>query len=313
MPVSVLFSSRNGKDRLPDLMDSLCGLASPPAGFEVIAVDNASTDGTAAVLERYADRLPLHVLTEPRPGKNVALNRAFDLSRGELLVFVDDDVVLPENFLERYRRTAASRSEFDLFGGGIVPRWSRTPDPGILAEIPLGTAFAITDPATAAGAVAPNVLYGPNMAVRRRVFDAGLRFDEAVGPNGGSYIMGSETDFLLRAGRAGHAAWFEPDIVVEHKIRPEQVGPRWLAHRAFIAGRSLLHNQLRKRDGALPDLPELAGVPRWAIRKALGAELRALGHRVRPPRAGRFETLWQRFYMRGYLSEYRAHARRTRG
>ncbi len=309
LAVSLLISSRNGAARLPGVLDGLSGAESPPGGFEIIVVDNASTDRTAEVLHSYATRLPLTVLVETTPGKNVALNRALDIASGELLVFTDDDVRLPTNFLSGYDQVSRRRPDCDLFGGRIVPEWPRDPDPRILLEVPLATAYALTEADRGEGSVEPNRLYGPNMAVRRAVFDSGIRFDESIGPNGGRYLMGDETDLLIRAAAAGFDAHFAPEIKVVHRIREEQLHDRWIARRAFIAGGSMVHNQLRRNNGRFPATPRLAGIPRWAALRLAAAESSVLLRKAVNSRPGWHRALWERGFLRGYVDEYRRQSR----
>ena len=79
------------------------------------------------------------------------------------------------------------------------------------------------------------------MAVRRAVFERGLRFDESIGPNGSDplYPMGSETEFLRRAAKAGFAAWFTREPLVQHIVRPHQTMDSYLADRAYRHGRGI--------------------------------------------------------------------------
>jgi len=64
---------------------------------------------------------------------------------------------------------------------------------------------------------------GPNMMVRRRVFDQRLRFNTDIGPTGSNYVMGSETEFIQRASNADFTAFYAPSAFIYHQIRPEQL------------------------------------------------------------------------------------------
>ena len=303
--LTVVLSTLNGSERLPDVLDDLICAETPDAGFEVIVVDNASTDNTSDILQSYSDKLPLTALYEPRAGKNIALNRALAVSTGDLIIFTDDDVRIPTDFLRRYRDVADKEDSYQIFGGHIAPRWSQAPDPRILQEVPLNTAYALTESDRRQGDISANRLYGPNMAIRRSVFESGLTFDEAIGPNGGRYIMGDETDLLLRAEAAGFKAYFVPQIVVEHKIRIEQIEIDWIARRANLAGRSMVHNQIRKYHGRLPVAKKVWGMPRWAVHKLLVSEGQLIVHRVLRFSSGLFSATWESSFFRGYCSEYR--------
>lgn len=304
MRISVLIASHNGASTLLDVMESLCRAEKPIDEFEVVIVDNASNDDTKAVSLSYSNTLPVRVVSEKRPGKNIALNTGINAVSGDLIVFTDDDVILPSNFLAKYQLVAESESSHSLFGGHIVAHWPCDLDARILEEVPQGPAYSVTARSRKRGPIEARRLYGPNMAVRRNVFDTGLKFDEAIGPNGDNYVMGDETDFMMRAERSGFSAWFEPDIVVQHKVNENQLTAQWIRRRAFIAGRTMVYLQLRER-GKLSDVKLIFGFPRWAVLKLFKEELLALQRQMRPSTPGLYHTMWHSTFMRGYLFEYR--------
>ncbi|MBN9555641.1 MAG: glycosyltransferase family 2 protein, partial [Alphaproteobacteria bacterium] len=113
--LSVIFASHNGGEDLKGMLDSMTRLTPPPDGWQLIAVDNASSDRTGAVLRSYADRLPITVLEEPAKGKNRALNRALEVARGDFHIFTDDDVLVPEDWLVKWHAAAKAHPSYDLF------------------------------------------------------------------------------------------------------------------------------------------------------------------------------------------------------
>src|SRR5215469_15134533 len=114
-----MLSSRNGARHLNRVMDGFAALHAPEGGWKMIAVDNASTDGTGDILRSYAGRMPLTVLTEATPGKN----RALECAQGDFYIFVDDDVIVLSDWLKAWREAADSHLEYDLFAGCTRPRW----------------------------------------------------------------------------------------------------------------------------------------------------------------------------------------------
>ena len=87
------------------------------------------------------------------------------------------------------------------------------------------------------GPAEPWQIWGPNMAVRSKVF-SDHRFFEGIGPNGGScYATGSETEFATRAANAGHLCWHTHRAVVGHLIEPQQMTPEWLLNRFYNQAR----------------------------------------------------------------------------
>lgn len=257
--MTVLFATHNGARWLPRVLEAFAALEAPAGGWKLIAVENASTDATAQVLESFVTRLPLTVLRAPAPGKNRALNLGLTQAAGDLVVLTDDDVLPAADWLVRLRAAADANPAHDVFGGRIVPHFEVEPPDWLLRWAPLDMAYAATPADLPSGPVDPGMVWGPNMAVRQRAFDAGHRFSERVGPTAGSYAMGSETEFTQRLAQAGHASWYCPEAVVEHMVRAEQMTEQWLYGRALRYGRGALVRELAQ---GLHRGPQLAGVPR---------------------------------------------------
>ncbi len=237
--ISVIFSSFNGERTLSVTLEAFCRLVNPAGGWELIAVDNGSTDNTAKIMRSFLERLPLRTLTVTAKGKNNAINAALAFVRGDLVVLTDDDVVPEPQWLCRLEECALLHPEYELFGGAILPRWPRRPEEWILSSVSLGMVYAVTDPALKGGEIEHSRIWGPNMAVRKSVFEKGLRFNGAVGPDGTEhYAMGSETEFTSRLKQLGFKAWFCADARVEHIIREYQLSRHWVLQRFFRKGRS---------------------------------------------------------------------------
>jgi len=290
--LTVLFSTFNGAASLPRLFDGLERQAPPPGGWKLVAVDNGSTDGGGELLRARAGRLPLTVLTETRPGKSRGLNAGLAFVEGDLVVFTDDDVALPPDWLVSMRRLADSQPDYDIFGGAIEPIWPYPP-PDWIARCAPQDYFAWTH--FEEGPTAATAVWGPNMAVRRPVLE-GRRFCESIGPDGGAkYAVGSETELLMRAAAAGHRCWHAPDIVVGHIVEPHQLTAKWLLQRAYNHGRGV-----RRMFGTDEPVgaPRLFGLPRQLLADYAGA----LAATARASLTGGFE---QRFVARHRLSVLR--------
>ena len=235
--MTVVFATRNRASALAAVLDSFTNLAAPDGGWKLVVVDNGSTDDTAALLASYAGRLPLTVLSEPRAGKNRALNTALPHLEGALIVLTDDDVLPSPDWLARMQQAAREHPQASLFGGTVLPHWSRA-KPFWLTEAAVPFSVLYAQQRRGAGPCSCDAIFGPNMAVRSSVFEAGYRFSETVGPDETRrmYAMGGETEFLRRLEADGYTGWFVPDACVEHIIRPEQLAEEWILQRAYRYG-----------------------------------------------------------------------------
>jgi L-malate glycosyltransferase len=266
--LTVTIASHNGATTLPRVLEAYAAAAAPAGGWQLLLVDNASTDETPAIVQRFTTKLPLVYLREPRPGKNRALNTAVPHFAGELVVFSDDDAIPAPDFLVRWSEVTTRHLEYAMFGGAIRPAWSRPAPKWLLdSEVSISVAFAVTPSDQPEGPISPDGVWGPNMAVRHEVFRQGFRFDEMIGPKGRSYPMGSEVSFTNRLYGAGYRAWFLPGIVVEHVIRAHQLERAWIRQRAINFGRGMYRRNQRAVD---PDNQRLwRGIPVDQVRERL--------------------------------------------
>jgi len=230
-----------GQRHLARTLAALNAIDAPCQWKLVIAhngADQAESVALRSLVERFARHVPIQYVYEPRRGKNYGCNAAIPHIEGDLAVFTDDDVVPARDWLVRLYETAATKPDYDIFGGRIVPLWPRPPEPYLLESVPITIVFGISPDDWTEGPSEPWKMWGGNVAFRTRIFAAGHRFNTSVGPDGtATYVMGSKTEFVERLAKAGHRCWYVPSAVVQHIIREEQFDRDWILRRAFRYGR----------------------------------------------------------------------------
>lgn len=309
--ISLVIATFNGARTLPKTFASINQLKIPDnCEFNVIIIDNNSHDHTSLLLTEYHCQHSLVKLHQTRQGKNAALNLIFepDIVLGDLLIFSDDDVIFPQHFIHGYLQMTLSQPKTDIFGGAVIPHWPGDVPSELLEGIDAVVAFAITptEAGYQTGFIDPVKLHGPNMAIKRHVFDHGIRFNEDIGPNGGNYMMGSESELLYRLKNAKHCAYYQHELKVEHIIRPEQLTPNWIAGRAYKAGRSLIMHQIKNKQSIT--VATLAGYPRWALLQYWQKKLSRLLTKNNSERG--YALLWQANHLKGYCDEYKGYMQR---
>lgn len=288
------------------MLDAFCRLEEPEGGWEIIAVDNASTDQTAAIIGSYSTQLPIVLLKEPRLGKNYAINRGLSYVNGDLIIFTDDDVIPSENWLVQWRKCADAYPGYSVFGGVIMPYWLKEPDSWILDNVPLGVNYAITEPDRQEGEILPGLVWGPNMAIRKTVFDLGHRFDGTIGPKGKNYVMGGEAEFVWRLATAGYTPWFCKSAVVQHIIRGYQLEMKWIMGRAFRSGRSSYRREFVYQSPPLDYKAKpfkLFGLPPWMFLDLLVQYKNYWQSLFNGNKQKQFLAMWEIHYRKGYLYE----------
>ncbi|HET9478189.1 MAG TPA: glycosyltransferase family 2 protein, partial [Pyrinomonadaceae bacterium] len=123
MKFSVIISTHNRADSLRETLAGQARLQTR-AEWELIVVDNNSTDHTRAVVEEAAKNFPveLRYLFEAEQGKFAALNQAILASRGEIIATTDDDAFAEPDWLDRAAE-GLERFNCDFVGGKVLPVW----------------------------------------------------------------------------------------------------------------------------------------------------------------------------------------------
>lgn len=298
--IVVIFSTHNGKDVIPDVLKGYANITTPVDQWRLVVVDNASNDETGKILEDFSTLLPITILHEPVPGKNIALNKALDAVGldYDLYVFTDDDAVPDADFIQEWMNVADDRQQYDLFGGTVRLLFRETPPKWLSGRFSPYFEELYAQNERADGEIVPDLIYGPNMAVRGSIIAAGHRFNEDIGPNSRNpvYAMGSENQFCVSASRErGAKSWFASGPKVSHIVRPWQTTLAFVGQRAYRHGRGVAMRQvLASPDGRISP-PSLKG--------AVVQFARALGRRIFPSGGG----LWQYHWHRGYRDWVRNH------
>jgi GT2 family glycosyltransferase len=299
--VAVIVSTHNRARSLAATLEQLA-CQQVTVDWRVIAVDNASSDDTPAVLARFEldPRLPLEALSEPLAGKPRALNRALERVDDGLVVFIDDDVNLGPHWLQAYVDAAARWPDHAIFGGPIIPVFPADAPDWVQDEryVRQSPMFAYYAPREDEG-LTTGVPLGPNMAIRRSAI-GDHRFDVRLGPGGTHRLMGDETEFEYRLARLGFWPYvFVPAARAEHRVRDEQLTVEAVWTRAYLWGRTMALAHGRTSRGLY-----LCGAPVRYWWGALRAWLRyapfALG-----PRHLRLKYGWQWQVRAGRLRGYR--------
>ena len=289
------------------LDQTLAGLGAlrVPAGvtWELLVVDNNSSDGTAAVLGRHeaAGNLPLRRLVETRQGHSNARNCALDHARGDWVLWTDDDVLADPDWLAGFAAAAGRHPAAGVIGGRIDPWFVAPPDPDLVAAFPaLRVGFCGVDHGPAERTLGPTELvFGANMGFRAEAA-AGLRFDPTLGRVGAGLMSGDDVDFQTRVRARGHAAVWAPGAGVRHYVDPARTTPEYLCAFSRELGRWDI------RANGPPAGPRILGVPRWVVRAAAGARVAAAVAAARGRRAERYTHLQKYNYLRGIIRACRA-------
>lgn len=263
--ISVVVSTCNRAGDLPQLFEALGRqTANAHGAWELVIVDNRSTDATAQTLRALAERatFPVTCVFEGRQGKSYGLNAGIEAARGDVIAFTDDDGVPAADWLERLQAHFDVRAQAVCVGGRVelfdpadAPITIRTSREPAVVDMSSFAAFDIP-------------VIGCNMAIRRQVLRDLGPYDVNLGP-GARAGTAEDVDMLYRLVSGGHRIEYDPAVLVLHnhgRRSPEQVAR---VRSAYLMGR-----------GAFYCKHALAGdrqVMRWAyweLRSLLGRWVR---------------------------------------
>lgn len=245
---SVLIATYNRAALLGQTLDRI-GLARPQlADWDVIVIDNNSTDGTRSVVESRiaAFPVPLRYVFERTQGRSHALNAGIAASTAPALVFTDDDVLVGDAWLDAATAPLLHDSDIEYTGGPVRPIWA-SPRPAWLSadRADLWGTIAICDYGSEPFVfeVRRRVPLGANMAMRRRLFDRIGPFDGRLGRSSGRQILGQEVpELLARSRAAGARGLYVPSMVVDHHVPARRLTKAYF--RRWWYGKGLSRAQL---------------------------------------------------------------------
>ena len=292
MKYSVVIATYNRASDLRETLASLAGLR-PDGDWEVIVVDNNSTDATRDVVESAAPSFPapLRYVFEREQGRSPALNAGIRLAAGEVVATTDDDVRVEPDWLNRAAEGLA-RLRCDYVGGRVLPIWGASPP----AWLPNRggkhwAVIALLDYGAQPIEFGARVPLGVNMAFRREAFARAGLFDPGTGRKAGTLLGQEVREWCIRARAAGLRGCYVPELAVRHIIPAARLNKRYF--RRWFYWRGISRAMLYEKAGLDMEAPEqttldfrtvphVLGVPRYLYRKALasiGACLRATARR----------------------------------
>lgn len=241
MKISVVLCTFNRCLSLPKALDSLAAQTlSEDVSWEAIIVDNNSSDETRALSEQYCHRYPgrFRYAFEPQQGLSRARNAGIRHARGEIIAFIDDDVIADPEWLQNLTASLL-HGQWAGAGGRILPPSDFSPPKWLTlgGEMDLGGTLALFDLGEKPGEL-KRAPYGTNMAFRASMFKKYGMFRVDLGRCGQSLLSGEDTEFGKRLMMAGEQLRYEPAAVVYHPVPVERLSEKHFRSWWFAFGRT---------------------------------------------------------------------------
>ena len=303
--VSVVISTRDRAEPLGHCLRALVN-SRATVSFEVIVVDNGSSDATRAVVESHHldGAMPLHYVWEPRPGVSYGRNAGIVHARGAIIAFTDDDIQVSADWVQQVHRVLDEHPEIDCVGGPVLPLWSAPPPEWLDSRH--WSPLSVTDYGSSPfqiDAGHPRCLLTSNLAIRRPVFDR-------IGVFSPEFPRAQDHELQVRFWLSGGRALYSPALVVHTAVPSDRM--RVAYHRLWHSrnGRMCARMKLRERtapDGSLRSPASrgrlVCGIPAFLWRELAGALFDWVVSLPSRDRGGRLEKEMELRHLIGYVTE----------
>jgi glycosyltransferase involved in cell wall biosynthesis len=261
---SVVICSYNRVKLLTDALHSVFSQTLDKAHYEIIVVDNNSTDNTRAVVEEFCRRSSnVRYFFEPQQGLSYARNRGWREARGEYVAYIDDDARAGEKWLKTALALLENTRPAPLcLGGPILPFYSTTKPIWFKDEIRTwGDSPRYLRPGES--------FSGSNMTWRKEILETLGGFDVRSGVRGDYLSVGEETALFKKIWHTFEQPhfYYSPELVVHHWVSPAKMTVSYQLKRAFAAGQSwnrlhgprILWRRMRFFIGGILEIAKMVG------------------------------------------------------
>lgn len=235
--ISAIVCTLNRAQYLRKAVQSLKNQTLPKDGYEIIVVDNGSTDGTAEIAREESKGMPsLQYLREPVLGLSHARNTGWRNAKGEYVAYLDDDAVASRSWLEKILKVFETvQPKPGCVGGKVEAIWE-APRPHWLSEamVPYLTVVAWSN--------TPTIvrdgwwLVGANMAFAKSVLQTAGGFNSSLGRIGNRLSSNEEIALQRLLVKKGHCCYYHPEVAVAHHIPASRLSKGWFFRRVFWQG-----------------------------------------------------------------------------
>lgn len=261
--VTVAICTWNRAAALRETLATFLRLAPADFVWELLVVDNGSTDDSGSVPGEFAGRLPVRCVREPKLGLSCARNRAVREAAGDIIVWTDDDVVVESEWLNRLVHVLVDSSAEFAFGrsrphwAAAQPAWFSPLHYGRFSILDYGDQpFTVSDPR--------HTFYGVNFAATKVALLSLGGFDETAGFRGNGGAGLEDTELCRLALARGLKLVYAPDAVVEHVI------PAHRTTKSFYRGRvrTAADRDYRRLTDSFTAVTWMLGLPRFLFLQA---------------------------------------------
>jgi len=236
---SIIICTYNREKLLPLALASILQQTLDPNSFELILIDNNSSDSTPQIYRDFCSKnkqINTAYFVESKQGLSYARNRGILEAQGDIITFMDDDALLSPDFCERCVDFFAKHPEVNAAGGIILlkfmnnkPYWHNPF---------LSSLLGYFNPGKKEKPFRRTYFRGSNMSFRLSLFETFDPFNTELGRVGKNMAGSEEKEIFYRLRDANEEIWFTPQAVVHHLVPEERCGVDFIKQQGIGAGKS---------------------------------------------------------------------------
>jgi glucosyl-dolichyl phosphate glucuronosyltransferase len=255
--LSVIIPTRNRGHFLQDAIGSILDQSLPAEYYEIIIVDNGSSDDTKTVVESLKSKnsKKIRYVHESEPGLHNGRHRGVREAVGDILVFVDDDIIADPIWLEMILKTF-NDSDVALVGGKVLPKWEGEVPPWIdvfknKTEYGWTIGYlSLLDFGNASKEIPGKFVFGCNFSIRKDVlYECGGFHPDGMPDELIQYRGDGETALAVAIQARGYRIIYEPKAAIYHRVPFERLTIEYFCQRAFNQGISESYTRIRHQYG----------------------------------------------------------------
>lgn len=239
--ITVIICTYNREKYIGQLLDSLAKNDYPESDYEIVLVNNNSTDNTRLICERFAanhQNISFRYVEEHEQGLSAARNRGIKEAKGDIIIYVDDDALVDSDYIRSYAEHFSSSPETMAAGGPIEPLYE-TAEPSWMSPYTKALLTAWMNYGDKVREY-PSGRFpgGGNAAYRKGVFDKVGLFNTDLGRKGTALLASEEKDIFDKMRQLGMRVLYLPTPVLHHIIPQAKLEEPYFNRLTLQIGRS---------------------------------------------------------------------------
>lgn len=261
-------------------LESITHQTLPDSDFEVIVVDNGSSDDTPVVVESFGIKIPnLRYCYDETPGLHIGRHLGMKMAKSDILVYGDDDIEAFPTWLEGILESFQD-ADVALVGGKDLPKFEGSPPEWLLSmwqkqrtEGRILSQLSVLDLGEEPRVIPPNLVFGCNFSIRKRILlDVGGFHPDGMPGKLMKYRGDGENAVTQAIRTRGLKAFYNPKASVYHVIPKERMTLDYFYRRAFAQGISYSYSRVREAGGMNTQLR--VQIIRYKLRTSLAMSIK---------------------------------------